>query len=195
MTLKIEELTFITGNNNKFKEINTWFQEHGLKIKLIQAEIPMIEPQWDSLEKVARFKLESILNKVHENVFIEDAGFFIESLYGFPGVYSSYVNKTIGNQGILKLMQGIQDRKAKFLCIVAARLKDNNRIVIFTGEVLGTVSLEIRGSNGFGFDPIFIPDENPNYTFAELNIKEKNKISHRSRAIQQFIQFINEINS
>lgn len=193
MVQKIEELTFITGNSNKFKEINSWFKENGLNIKLNRAEIPMIEPQWDSLQDVAKFKLESISNKIQGNIFIEDAGFFVESLQGFPGVYSAYVNKTIGNPGILNLMHDIKNRRAKFVCVVAARLKNsktNDEILLFTGEVLGNVALEMRGSNGFGFDPIFIPDENPKYTFAELNTEEKNKISHRSRAIQKFIQFL-----
>jgi XTP/dITP diphosphohydrolase len=150
----------------------------------------MIELQSDTLEDVAKFKIQSILDKVQGNLFIEDAGLFIESLHGFPGVYSAYVNKSIGNPGILKLMDKISNRAAKFVCIVAARLTKNNDILLFKGEVSGTISTEMRGSHGFGYDPIFIPNENPSFTFAELDIQEKNKISHRARAIRKFIEYL-----
>lgn len=119
---------------------------------------------------------------------LEDSGLYINALKGFPGPYSSYVFKKIGNEGILKLMRSVKDRTAKFVCVVAfAHPKYGIRL--FKGEVKGKISLEVRGSKGFGFDPIFIP-EGSNKTFGEMDINEKNMFSHRSKAFKQFFQWL-----
>ncbi|MEM0332314.1 MAG: non-canonical purine NTP pyrophosphatase, partial [Archaeoglobaceae archaeon] len=111
-------------------------------------------------------------------------GLFIEALKGFPGVYSSYVFKTIGNEGILKLMDGITNRRAYFKAVLA--YWDGKEIHIFEGKVEGEIATEIRGSGGFGFDPIFLYNKK---TFAEMG-DEKNEVSHRRRVLEKFFTWL-----
>ena len=112
---------------------------------------------------------------------MEDSGLFIDALNGFPGPYSSYVFRTLGNRGIVKLLDGMENRKAYFLSVVA--YADGCEIRSFTGKVKGNISREIRGGEGFGFDPVF---EVSGKTFGEVSIKEKNEISHRKHAFESF---------
>ena len=109
---------------------------------------------------------------------------------GFPGVYSSYVMKTIGNEGILRLIDEFEKTEARFKTVIALYLKSKDKIHIFEGEVLGKVSKEKRGIGGFGFDPIFLPNQFPSSTFAELTLDQKNSISHRGKAWKKMIDFL-----
>ena len=95
----------------------------------------------------------------------------------------------IGNAGILRLMEGVNNRKARFRSVIALKFKE--KIHVFFGEVLGTVSHEIRGNQGFGYDPIFIP-KGLEKSFAEISSIEKNKYSHRIRAMQNLCNFLRE---
>jgi len=142
------------------------------------------EIQADSLEEVVKDALNTI-NSIDNGVFIEDAGLFIKALNGFPGVYSSYIENTIGNDGILKLMKDVNDRKAVFKSVIGFKGSD---IKIFEGEVKGEIALESRGTKGFGYDPIFIP-EGHKKTFAE-DFELKSRISHRKRALEKLARFI-----
>ncbi len=186
----MKKLTFITGNKNKFEEINKLFLKEQLNIDLINQNLEMVEIQANSLEEVAISKINSIKNKVKGSFFIEDAGFFVTQLKGFPGVYSHYVMETIANEGILKILKDSKSRKAKFQAVIAYYNEKNDDIHTFMGEVLGSIAMKIRGSNGFGFDPIFIPDEIPNKTFGELSAIEKNEHSHRARASIKLISYL-----
>ena len=137
--------------------------------------------------------LKSVKDKIEGSFFIEDAGFFVDQpLNGFPGVYSSYVMNTIGNEGILNLIHDFGSSKAHFSAVIALYYKPLNKIITFEGEVKGRVSETIRGAHGFGFDPIFIPEMLPNSTFAELSMSEKNEVSHRSIALNKLINFLKE---
>ncbi|RLE72114.1 MAG: non-canonical purine NTP pyrophosphatase, RdgB/HAM1 family, partial [Thermoprotei archaeon] len=120
--------------------------------------------------------------------FVEDAGLFVEALNGFPGPYSSYIYKTIGCEGILKLLEGVDNRKAYFLSVVALRAPGLGDVV-FKGKVNGIIANEMRGEKGFGFDPIFIPD-GCEKTFAEMNIEEKSRYSHRGKALRKMGKWI-----
>lgn len=184
------KLIFITGNKHKFTEFKNFISRQNLNVILEHKDIETAEIQSDSLENVAKFKIESIKSKISGNFFIEDAGFFVESLNGFPGVYSSYVLKSIGNQGILKLLENNSKRNARFKAVIAMNIEGNGEIHIFKGEVLGKVAEKMRGAGGFGFDPIFIPNEIHEKTFGEMLPDEKNKISHRSRAGVELFEFI-----
>jgi XTP/dITP diphosphohydrolase len=184
---------FVTGNKNKFNEVFKIFQNENLNYELHQKDIDTVEIQANNIKDVALFKLKSVKEKIEGSFFIEDAGFFVDlPLNGFPGVYSSYVMKTIGNEGILKLIHDINDTKAHFSAFIALYFQPLNRIFTFEGEVKGKLSKTIRGEHGFGFDPIFIPDTLPNSTFAELSTNEKNKVSHRSIALNKLIDFLKE---
>ena len=117
--------------------------------------------------------------------FIEDAGFFIDDVCkGFPGVYSSYVMKTIGYDGILKILGKNIERKAHFESVIAY-IDEFYQIRIFKGINEGIVASEAKGNSGFGFDPIFISNDTPKRTFAELSMEEKNKISSRRRGLMK----------
>jgi XTP/dITP diphosphohydrolase len=121
---------------------------------------------------------------------VEDAGLFIEALNGFPGPFSSYVYKTIGTQGVLRLMRGIKNRNALFLSAVAF-CKPKSDPQVFVGKVDGVITLKERGGYGFGFDPIFQP-KGKKKTFAEMRRGEKNKFSHRAKALRNFAEWFNK---
>jgi XTP/dITP diphosphohydrolase len=182
---------FVTGNKNKFDEGVELFTKEKLSYELIQEDIDTIEIQANSLRDVALFKLNSVKHKINNSFFIEDAGFFIDyPLGGFPGVYSSFVLKTIGNEGILKLIDNFIESKAHFSAIISLYFKPLDKILFFDGHITGRISESIRGESGFGFDPIFIPDSIPDKTFAELSTHQKNKISHRGQAMNKLISFL-----
>ena len=184
---------FITGNENKFKEVFKIFHDENLNYELRQKDIETVEIQANSIKEVALFKLNSVKDKIKGSYFIEDAGFFVDQpLNGFPGVYSSYVMKTIGNEGILNLINDYKNAKAHFSAVIALYYEPSDETVTFEGHVKGRVSETMRGEHGFGFDPIFIPDKNPTSTFAELPMSEKNKLSHRSEALNKLIDFLKD---
>ncbi|MCD6171634.1 MAG: XTP/dITP diphosphatase [Thermoplasmata archaeon] len=164
---------FITGNKNKYIEAKKIIKDIEMK------HIPYPEIQADKLEDVAEFGEEYLKKQVNEKFFIEDSGIFIDALKNFPGVYSAYIFKTIGNEGILKLMEGIESRKARFESVIAFY---DGSLHIFKGVCKGKISYNARGK-GFGYDPIFIPDGSEK-TFGEMSITEKNKYSHRGKAIR-----------
>jgi len=100
--------------------------------------------------------------------------------------------KTLGNTGILKLIDNFENTKAHFASIIALYFEPLDKTLIFEGNVHGKVSNTARGLGGFGFDPIFLPNKIPDKTFAELTIEEKNSISHRGQAWKKFINFLKE---
>ncbi|MCK4383592.1 MAG: RdgB/HAM1 family non-canonical purine NTP pyrophosphatase [Candidatus Lokiarchaeota archaeon] len=186
-----ETIYFITGNNSKFNEIQKLFQKEDLSYELKRNTIKTTEIQASSIKEVAIFKLNSVRGKVNFSFFIEDAGFFVDKpLNGFPGVYSKYVLNTIGNKGILNLIKDYSDTKAHFEAVIALFFQPFNETLIFEGVVEGKVAKNIRGRGGFGFDPIFIPKEFPNRTFAELTTTEKNLVSHRGKAWNKMFEFL-----
>jgi XTP/dITP diphosphohydrolase len=121
---------------------------------------------------------------VGRKVIVEDDGLFVDSLSGFPGQYSSFVFKTIGNDGILKLLAGSTKRSAYFLSLIA--FYDGRILSISEGRVNGRITDRIT-EGGWGYDPIFVPD-GTDLTFAELE-KNKNEYSHRKRALEKFAQW------
>jgi XTP/dITP diphosphohydrolase len=150
------------------------------------------EIQSDTLGEVVEFKLE-FLSKLFtiKSMIVDDSGIFIKDLNGFPGVYSSFVYKTIGCDGILKLLNSVRDRTAVFKCCIGF-YSPQYKLKFFYGECVGKISKSIRGNAGFGFDPIFIPRK-CSKTFAEMSIDEKNSISHRGRAMQKLIEYLSDI--
>lgn len=127
--------------------------------------------------------LDQLEEKGMEAIVIDDSGLFVHALGGFPGVYSSYVLRTIGMNGILRLLDGREDRTAHFECCIGASI--GGRRFTVSGSSQGSIAAAPSGKGGFGFDPIFVPS-GYDRTFAEISITEKNGISHRGRAIQAF---------
>jgi len=165
---------FVTGNRGKFEEAR------GILGEVEQRNIGYTEIQADSLDEVAAFGMREVREKLDGPVMIEDAGLFIESLKGFPGVYSAYVFDTIGNEGILRLMDGVTGRRAVFRSVLGYA-EPGMEPIFFRGEIEGEITAEPRGSGGFGYDPIF---EVGGKTIAEMELAEKNRISHRGASIR-----------
>ncbi|MCS7121537.1 MAG: XTP/dITP diphosphatase [Archaeoglobaceae archaeon] len=175
---------FVTSNEGKYREVLAIAKKYGLEFEWMKEKY--VEIQGKDLEEIARKSAEILSEKMKDKkFFLEDSGLFIEALNGFPGPYSSYVFETIGNEGIIKLMKGVKNRKAYFKAVIA--YWDGKEIRTFTGIVEGEISDEIRGSYGFGFDPIFLYSGR---TFAEMR-EEKNEVSHRRRALEKFFEWLN----
>ena len=188
-----EIIYFVTGNQYKFNEIAKLFEKVEYKYYLERKDLPMVEIQAETLKEVAIFKLQSIKADIQGSYFIEDAGFFVDvPLNGFPGIYSKYVLHSIGNEGILRLINDFDAARAHFESVIALYHRSLDKILIFEGRVEGIVSPVKKGDHGFGFDPIFIPNEMPYKTFAELTTNEKNQISHRAKAWNQLISYLKD---
>ncbi|MDG6996290.1 MAG: XTP/dITP diphosphatase [Nitrososphaerota archaeon] len=184
------EFYFATGNEHKLQEAKAALGQHKIEVHKFE-EVPKIEIQHVDLEEIAATALALILPKTDKPVFVEDSGLFVHELNGFPGPYSSYVFDTIGVNGLLKLMEGAKSRKAEFKSSVAFG-KDGKWLATFSSTTEGTIQLQPRGSNGFGFDPIFVPMW-VQKTFAEMELKEKTVYSHRSKALSKLaLWYLNE---
>lgn len=176
----------ITSNSGKVREFSEEFSR--LDINIEHRMVEYSELQADSLEEVIRFGLRELREKGWKNFIIDDSGLFIEAYSGFPGVYSAYVLKTLGCMGILKLMEGVEERSASFRCCIGCWSPELGEIVV-ESEVKGEIAREERGREGFGFDPIFIP-EGETRSYAEMSLREKNMISHRGVAIRSLAREI-----
>jgi len=182
------KLYFATLNENKFNEVSKILYNYGMHVEM--AKLDLTEIQSDDPTIIASDKARNAYRLLHSDVIVEDDGIFIDALKGFPGPYSAFVYKTIGNEGILKLMEGIADRRATFKSIIA--YCDSNFIpFVFVGKVEGTIANAQKGRS-WGYDPIFMPKDSGGLTYAELNSK-KNELSHRSLALEQFAKWYIEM--
>ncbi|RLE51406.1 MAG: non-canonical purine NTP pyrophosphatase, RdgB/HAM1 family [Candidatus Methanomethylicota archaeon] len=180
---KSNVIRIVTRNEHKFREASYVLSLMG--IKSVQIPIKRLEIQSENLEDIALIGARDAVKNVGKPIVVEDAGLFINYLNGFPGPYSSYVFKTIGIDGILRLMNNVKDRRAKFSSVIAYCDLDG-KCRIFKGITYGKISLKPRGSSGFGFDPIFEPENCGGLTYAEMSFEEKCKISHRAKAFKAF---------
>ena len=171
-------ITVVTGNKGKAAEVAAFFA--GIT-DVTHTPFEAVEPQADSIADIARAKAEQAYAALSVPLIVDDTGLFIEALAGFPGPYAAYVQDTIGNDGILRAMSGIENRCAYFATAVA--YADAEGIRVFEGRVDGEITLSPRGTDGFGYDPIFAVGEK---TLAEMSISEKNQVSHRARALEEF---------
>ena len=176
------DVFFASSNVHKYEEAEKILSEFGIKLGFFKTGLTEI--QEDSLSKIAEQKVMDAFNRCKNAVIVEDDGLFIDSLSGFPGPFSSYVFKTIGNNGILKLVG--DDRDAQFRAVIAY-CDSNKKPILFESNVLGKISKNLQG-NGWGYDPIFVP-ENQTKTYAEL--AEKNKLSHRYESLKKFANWFN----
>jgi len=182
-------LRFVTTNDGKWLEVSLVFAEHSVRVERINARV--LEIQSDDLAEIARASALDAYAKFGGDVVVEDAGLFVEALNGFPGPYSSYVFRTIGIDGLLRLMRGARDRSAVFRSAVA-HVDREGKVSVFLGEVRGFIAESPRGTGGFGFDPVFVP-EGSERTFAEMTPEEKNLRSHRAKAVRELIRNLRSI--
>ena len=193
------KLIFASSNKNKIKEIKALLPSHfevlGLEDIGITEDIP--EPGTTIKENSflkAQYVLEFLKNKNKTlvAVFADDSGLEVNALNAAPGVYSARYagtpkNDENNNKKLLEALKLVTDRKARFVTVITLIL--NEEIHYFEGEIKGTISYEKRGTNGFGYDPLFIP-QGYRSTFAELGAEVKNAISHRSLAVKKLIEFL-----
>jgi XTP/dITP diphosphohydrolase len=177
---------FITSNTGKYREAKQRLEPLGYTV--VQKNLGYPEIQALSLEDVAVFGVEDVSRRWDKPFFLEDAGLFIDALKGFPGVYSADVYKTIGLQGIIKLLEGIEQRTATFRSVIGFK-GESGKMRLFIGECTGTIADVEVGTYGFGYDPIFIPTRSTQ-TFAQMQTNEKNRLSHRGKSLEQFISFL-----
>ena len=188
------KLVFATNNQNKLKEVQamlTNFEIVSLGEINCFDEIPETA---DTLEGNAILKANFITEKYGLNCFADDTGLEVEALNNKPGVYSArYAGKENNAEGNMKkLLLELGDnsnRKAQFRTAVALNI--NGKQYIFEGICKGTILKEKQGEKGFGYDPIFMP-ESFNKSFAEMDMNEKGSISHRGKAIEKLVTFLNE---
>ncbi|TLZ58765.1 MAG: RdgB/HAM1 family non-canonical purine NTP pyrophosphatase [Methanobacteriota archaeon] len=173
-------ITFVTTNPGKFREVSATLAPLGVRMRRLDRAYP--ELQADRLDDVVRFAAGIVARQVRGEFLIDDSGLFVDALGGFPGVYSSYVYRTIGPGGVLTLMQREARRSARFETVfLLGRRGRPPRI--FRGACEGSIARAPRGRGGFGFDPIFVP-RGSRRTFGEMSLAEKNAVSHRARAAE-----------
>jgi XTP/dITP diphosphohydrolase len=179
-------LYFGTTNTHKFSEAKSILGTLNIKLKRLNEK--GIEIQSEQLDAIADYAVKSLAQRSNSPVIVEDAGLFIDSLNGFPGPYSSFVHKTIGLEGILRLMDGKRRRSATFLSVVSFCGQGLGPLT-FRGAVRGKITIKTEGTKGFGFDPIFMPEKGNGKTFAKMTLDEKNLLSHRARSLRRFAQW------
>jgi len=189
------KLVFASNNRHKVKEISHILDNKITLLSLgeinILEDIPEDEPL---IEGNALFKARYVYNATGLNVFADDTGLEIEALNGQPGVHSARFageskDSSANITKVLKMLKGIENRKARFRTVIA--LIFENKEYLFEGIISGTIIDEKRGDEGFGYDPVFIPD-GKELTFAQMTLTEKNKISHRALAFKKLKEFFNQ---
>lgn len=187
----MKKILVATNNQGKLKEIQEILKDYKLvTLKDVNCEIEVAEDQ-DSFEGNARKKAEEIAKITNMPCLADDSGLCIEALGGWPGIYTARflgekVTDEQKNQAILEKTKHLkgEERKAKVECVVA--LYENGEWYIGKGEVKGRIAEKARGERGFGFDPIFELENGK--TYAELSQEEKNKVSHRKRALENLVK-------
>lgn len=178
------KIYLITCNKGKVREFK---QILGSKVEVEQLAIDYPELRSDDPEEIARLAAKQLADKLGKEVVVEDSGLFIKALNGFPGTNSAYIHKRIGLDGILKLMEGIEKRECMYMSAVGY-CKPGKKAVSFLGVEKGKISEKIRGENGFGHDPIFIPD-GLSKTYGEMDDCEEKK-KFRRKAVLALLDYL-----
>ena len=179
----MQELYFLTSNDDKLKEVEAILGLPINKISLDLNEIQTLE-----VAEVVKDKAKRAFEQIKKPVFIEDTGLYITALNGFPGALYKWVFKTIGNDGICQMLLGKNREAIAKTCV---GLYDGQQMNLFMGEIRGTISEKPLGTFGFGWDPIFIPS-GFDQTFAELGLEIKNKVSMRRLALSRLKEFLEQ---
>jgi XTP/dITP diphosphohydrolase len=189
------EICFATNNENKVREVQQMLPDTIQLKTLAQAgcteELPETQ---DTLEGNSKQKAQYVFDNFHINCFADDTGLEVYALNNEPGVYSArYAGPQRNNLDNIKLLlqnlEPFSDRRARFRTSITLVLDED--IYNFEGTVEGQIIEEMRGTNGFGYDAVFVP-EGSDKTFAEMTAEEKNKISHRGRAIAKLVAYLSE---
>ena len=192
------KLVFATNNLHKLEEVQALLKNNIQLLSLADIGCKEELPETgNTIEANAKQKAEYIFNKYHLECFADDTGLEIDALNGKPGVYSARyageeksAEKNI--EKALEEMKKVKNRTALFKSVISLIYK--NKSILFEGIVEGEILKGLRGTNGFGYDPIFQP-KGASKTFAEMTLEEKNKISHRAIAVKKLVTFLNEFKS
>ena len=187
------KLCFASRNANKILEIKA---KLGNQFEIVSLDdigcFEELPETHETIPENSQEKAEFVWNNFSINCFADDSGLEVEALNGEPGVHSAYYSgsrdfdKNIAL--LLKKLDGQTNRKASFVTVISLII--DGKLMQFEGRVEGEIMYEIRGDGGFGYDPVFLPSGYEK-TFAEMTLIEKNEISHRSRAFQKLIQYLN----
>ncbi len=191
-------LMVATTNNHKINEIRPLFENRSITLKSLAdiQDFPEIIEDGSSFEENAAIKARTVFNKLRVPVIADDSGLVVPALNNAPGIYSArYAGPEAdyyqNNLMLLKNMQSLkkQDRLARFVCTIC--YKDNENELFFTGITEGQIIDSFKGEDGFGYDPLFFYPK-LNKTFAQLSMQEKNKHSHRGKAVRKFIEYFDK---
>lgn len=189
------KLIFATNNQNKLTEVKALIPASIELVSLADINFHNDIPETaDSIEGNASLKSQTIYNITRNNVFSDDSGLLVDALNGAPGVHSArYAGEQKKHEDnmekLLKELNGKQNRKAHFKTVMSLII--DGKEYLFEGKVNGSIITEKRGTNGFGYDPIFVADGYTK-TFAEMTNEEKSLISHRAIALKKLITFLNQ---
>lgn len=188
------QLIFATNNANKTLEVSALLHQkyQVLNLKDIGCDVDIPETG-NSFAENATLKSTYVVQNYHINCFADDSGLEVEALNNEPGIYSARYSGKRGDvenmNFLLHKMEGIANRNARFKTVIS--LIKNGKNYLFEGVICGKIRTAAAGNNGFGYDPIFEPD-GYTITFAEMELAQKNKISHRAIAMQKLIEFLKE---
>lgn len=189
------EIIFATNNDHKLYEVSEYLKERYQIVSLKEIGCTDDIPETaDTLEGNALLKARYVYERYGKDCFADDTGLEVEALHNAPGVYSArYASEAKDAQAnmrkLLSEMQEKQNRNARFRTVIA--LIQDGKEYLFEGEVKGTIAREPKGRHGFGYDPVFIP-ENYDKSFAELDLATKNSISHRANAVKKLVGFLSK---
>ena len=189
------KLVFATNNLHKLEEVQALLKNNIQLLSLADIGCREELPETgNTIEANAKQKAEYVFNKYHMACFADDTGLEIDALNGNPGVYSArYAGEEKSAEKnmekVLVEMKKTISKTAKFKSIICLIIK--NEYILFEGIVEGEILTNLKGKDGFGYDPIFQP-KGYDKTFAEMTLEEKNKISHRAIAVKKLVAFLNE---
>ena len=198
----MRKLVLATRNQGKVKEFQRLIQEHSQDIEVIGLdsfpELPEIEETGDSFEANALLKARAVAEFTGLPALADDSGLCVDALNGEPGIYSArwagvHGDDVANNAKLLDKLSGVNQRGAKFQCVVALVIPKENgeQVLIETGSISGFIVDEPRGEHGFGYDPLFAP-HGSSFTFGEFSHGEKDKISHRGQAFRKIAPLISK---
>lgn len=196
--MKLEEIVFASHNEGKIKEIKKLLAPYGIKVKsAFDMNLPDVEETGETFEENSLLKSRTIAKLVNMPCLADDSGLCVDALNGAPGVYSArYAPNRDFDKGMEKLLAEMEkspnkSRNAHFSCVISLAWPDG-QYKVFAGQVDGKIAFHKMGAGGFGYDPLFVP-EGFTCSFAQMSQEEKNKISHRGRAVEKLKDFLNNL--
>lgn len=185
-----KQIFYVTGNRGKLSSAQRILDPYGIEV--VQVKLPLIEPQYDSIEEIVSSKVIQAYQQLGKPCIAQDAGLMIDSWSGFPGAYTEFIQRTIGNAGILKLMEGVTNRKAKFVRCLAYLGSGTDKPIFFHSYNQGVIAESERGApqpyHWSKLSLIFIPD-GFNVSLAQMRQDEYHTVVRRQNMLSAEEQF------